>query len=193
MSEDQQIGSDINYDHIEPGKIPDDQITTELFISHCTKKLLPSGETNLQFYFVSQLNDKLKNVPGLSTFFFDEETRSNPFDVMNHFLDRSRNVVAICTPEYINKVMHQRGSRPKKELSAFETFEARSGKERIIPVLLDISRDEFQQQGGGIPLINSRNIIEIPSEYKDPERIADIIKNKAEEIIKFHNELLKQW
>lgn len=163
------------------------------FLSHCTVKLLSSGETGSQFYFVSQLNDKLRNIPGLSTFFFDEETRSNPFDVMNNFLDHSRNLVAICTPEYINKVMHQRGSRPNKELSAFETFEARSGKERIIPVLLDISREEFQQQGGGIPLINSRNTIEIPSEHKDLERIAEIIKNKAEEIVKFHNELLKQW
>jgi len=180
----------VNYDNLVQGKITIPEISIELFLSHCTKEKFDDNKLDPQHNCVKRLSEILINHHKLRTFFDRNDIKSNPGNIINDALDRSRILVAICTPEYIAQFMKQRNSWPSLELGPFIIWEVNSSKDRIIPVLLDISREEFQKQGCGIPTLIRKRIIEIPSEYRSDE---NIIVNKANEIALIHSEYFQQW
>lgn len=192
MLGEQNTSHEIDYSAQEPGSVPGSQFTYELFISHCTSSKSIGGESNSQFYFVSQMYERLKIFHKLPTFFYDGETRANPFYTMNYSIPHSRIVIAVCTPQYIQKV-NLRGTYPHKEIAAFDIYSTRENKDNVIPVLLDTTRTVFQTREGGIPLISSATSVEIPLEYKNPEKISEILQTKCEEVVKIYRELRKQW
>jgi len=104
-------------------------------------------------------------------------------------MNRSRIMIPICTPEYINLFNNESTSWPSRELGAFIIYERQQRLDKIIPVLLDITRDKFQEPEGGIPTILTKRNVVIPSNYTED---IEIVKLKIEEIVKIYKDYLKQ-
>ena len=98
----------VNYDNLVQGKITIPEISIELFLSHCTKEKFDDNKLDPQHNCVKRLSEILINHHKLRTFFDRNDIKSNPGNIINDALDRSRILVAICTPEYIAQFMKQR-------------------------------------------------------------------------------------
>lgn len=174
----------IDYGETVTGKEPEPKIEYELFISHVTVVNTP------QQSLVEEICRQLEEIHNLPSFLDKKYVTSNPVNIVNKAMIRSRIIIPICTPDYINLFNNEPTSWPSRELGPFVTWEREQRRNKIIPVLLDITRDEFQKQDGGIPIITTLRNIVIPSNYTED---GEIVKLKIEEIVKIHKDYLKQW
>lgn len=181
------ISAEINYDEVVEGKPPEPKIDFELFISHCTKT--DSEKELLQRNFVIAIEEQIRKIQEITTFFDKNDIHSSPINIINQALEGSRIIVPICTPEYIKK-FKQNNSWPNIELGAFVNWSTSQPQERIIPVLLDITHTEFNTQGVGIAVITNKQCVVIPSDYPTNK---DIIEDTAKDIVRIYNDYLKQW
>ncbi len=180
----ENIDADIDYGSVVEGKVPTRKYNYELFLSHNTKE--GTNERSL----VIDLKTQFEETHALGCFFDRRDMVTDPIFVMNEALNGSRIIIPICTPEYIEAFNKKRKSWPYGELAGFMQWENSEEKDRIIPVLVGITRKEFQTQGKGIMTLILKRSVEIPPEY-----IADksIIPMKVKEIVQIYNDYLKQW
>lgn len=182
----EQISHGINYDEkVSRTGQYDSDFTYELFISHSTK-----GDIDMQ-NLVIEMARQLGEDHGIERF-FDKDSDSMKVNVLSGMfkaLNTSRILVPVFTQQYMDKLQKNR-SWPIAELHPFLQWEVQDNKNRIIPVLVGISRDNFQEQRQSIPPLVGRHSIVIPPEYKsDP----NILAEKVKEIVSSYRILLKQW
>lgn len=179
----EKIDSGLDYNLVE-GQKPARRYDQELFISHNTKKI--DTERNI----VRQIDNLLHKSHGISTFFDENDMRTDPIIVMTQALENSRIILPICTPKYIKAFKEDRNSWPYEELSAFIQWQQSDKRDLIIPVLVGITREEFSKQGNGIPALVIKLSVEIPPEYATDKTIIPL---KVKEIVEIYNDYLKQW
>lgn len=169
---------------IVEGSEPPKRYGYELFISHNTKK--QTNERSL----VTTISKVIFEVHGLSNFFDTKDMLTDPVYVMDKAADASRMILPICTRQYIKSFKDEKNSWPYIELAQFIQWQHSHEKDLIIPVLVGITRKEFEMQGNGILGLSLKLSVEIPPEYTSDKTI---IPRKIEEIVKIYNEYRKQW
>ncbi|HHT9136988.1 MAG TPA: TIR domain-containing protein [Candidatus Wunengus sp. YC60] len=180
----EQIGVVIDYTLTVEGGKPSHRYSYELFLTHNTKK--DTNERSL----VTDISTQLDRVHKLTNFFDNKDMLTDPVYVMDQALDGSRMMVPICTPEYIKAFKEDRNSWPYQELGTFINWQNSHKRDLIIPVLVGITRKEFEMQGNGIVGLPLKLSVEIPPSYITDKAI---IPMKVEEIVKIYNDYLKQW
>jgi len=174
----------LNYEEVVVGKQPETKKDFELFLSHCTKK-----ETE-QRKLVIAISEEIEKEQKLPTFLDRKDIHSNPVNIVSNSLEASRILVPICTPDYIEEFKKNNNSWVSVELGTFIVWQDNQSRDLIIPVLVDITRKEFETQGRGIAAITNKRSVEIPPEYITDKTI---IKAKVNEIILIYQDYLKQW
>lgn len=182
ITTEQKTNISIDYNRLIQGEVPKIEIYYALFFNHCTKEETP------QQNFLIELRKIFEKERDMRIFLDKNNMKSNPVFDMNLALKQSKFIMPVCTPEYVEKYF-KKNSWINNEVNSFLRWENQKNEDLIIPILLDLSKETFESQESGIPMLANKRYIIVPQEYLTNDKIVTKI---AEEILIIYNDYLKQ-